>query len=58
MRNEIHPEDVAAARLGIHRSPGWHQVEQLHLRMEPRCPCCSDTAAAAPLQVHHIFPFH
>ena len=58
MRIHIHPEDVAAARLGIHRSPEWHKVEQLHLRMEPRCACCTDHAASAPLQVHHIFPFH
>jgi 5-methylcytosine-specific restriction enzyme A len=58
MRIHIHPEDVAAARLGIRRSPEWHKVEHLYLLDHSRCVCCEEHEASAPVQVHHIFPFH
>jgi hypothetical protein len=58
MRIQIHPEEIEAARCGIRRSPEWHRVEQLHLRMERYCVCCAETHPETPVQVHHIFPFH
>ena len=41
------------------RSPEWRRVERAHLARQPHCVCCKPgTHGRAPLQVHHIFPFH
>jgi hypothetical protein len=46
-------------RNGISRSPEWPRVEKAHLERQPRCVCCGPSASAsAPVQVHHMFPFH
>jgi hypothetical protein len=45
-------------RNGIPRSPEWPRVEKAHLARQPRCVCCAGANPNAPLQVHHMFPFH
>jgi hypothetical protein len=58
MRNPIAPADLAAARVGLRRSPEWPQVERAHLQAQPRCLACAAGAPDTAVQVHHIFPFH
>ena len=49
----------AAKVHGIHRSPLWPQVEQAHRARQPDCVACAiGTELRAPVQVHHIIPFH
>ena len=38
------------------RSPFWPAVQAAHLARNPQCAACA--APGAPVQVHHIFPFH
>ena len=38
------------------RSHLWPAVQAAHLARNPRCAACA--APGAPVQVHHIFPFH
>lgn len=50
---------LEAARHGIARSPEWPRVERQHLVEQPECQACPPgQPSGAPLQVHHIFPFH
>lgn len=44
---------------GFERSPLWPAVEKKHLQKQPNCVACGEGVGRhAPLQVHHIFPFH
>jgi len=45
-----------APACGYPRSPQWPAVEAAHLARSPHCVCC--LKPGAPVQVHHIFPFH
>jgi hypothetical protein len=45
-------------RNGVPRSPEWPKVEKAHLAKQPRCVCCAGAHPDAPVQVHHMFPFH
>ncbi len=51
---------IEARRNGIERrSPKWPEVEKAHLKIQPRCACCTPGMdPGAGVQVHHIFPFH
>jgi hypothetical protein len=40
----------------IARSPQWPALEAAHRKRQPVCACCGNPDA--PIQVHHIFPFH
>jgi hypothetical protein len=59
-RNEVdHGEQVSIAAGAGPRSPEWPKVAREHLAKQPHCACCKPgTNLHAPLQVHHIFPFH
>lgn len=48
---------TVARSYGIERSACWPSVEKAHLRSHPFCEACGKKGRA-PLQVHHIFPFH
>jgi len=51
------PDPGAQARAcGYARSPQWPAAEAAHLARCPQCACC--LKPGAPVQVHHIFPFH
>jgi hypothetical protein len=52
-------EDASIAAGAGPRSPEWPKVEREHLAKQPHCVCCKPgTNLGAPVQVHHIFPFH
>lgn len=43
------------APAGAKRSNKWPGVRKNHLKLNPQCAACGDTAK---LEVHHIKPFH
>ncbi len=48
-----------AKRFSYQRSPDWPKAEEAHRQKEPTCVCCKPGMdSGAPVQVHHIFPFH
>ena len=50
------PGAEAAHTSGFQRSPLWPAVQARHLAGHPDCAACA--RPGAPVQVHHIFPFH
>jgi 5-methylcytosine-specific restriction protein A len=46
---------AAGARPGAARSSHWPAVRAAHLKANPACAACG---ARAPLEVHHVKPFH
>ena len=65
MQHHTHPKPLidqgakAAKAHGVHRSHLWPEVEKAHRAKFPDCACCaSGTNLQAPVQVHHIIPFH
>lgn len=50
------PGAEAAQTSGFQRSPLWPAVQARHLAGHPDCAACA--RPGAPVQVHHIFPFH
>lgn len=51
--------EKAAHAHGVKRSPLWNDAEKRHREQQPDCVCCATgTNMTAPVQVHHIIPFH